>query len=296
MAGMLYLVATPIGNLEDITLRALRVLREVSLIACEDTRTSKALLVSYEIDTPLTSYHKFNEESKSGELVRRMCKGDSVALITDAGMPAISDPGETLVKASMEAGIPVTVIPGPSASVTALALSGADTRRFVFEGFLPGENRERREALDRLRDETRTILLYEAPHRLVRTLEVLKETLGGGRTLTLCRELTKRYEEIQRMTLDGALSLYREGGRTPRGEYVLVIDGKSPDALREEAKRSWERMALPEHVALYEAQGLARREAMKAAARDRGISRREVYRELMTKPDPDSPCGRDNPQ
>ena len=295
MAGMLYLVATPIGNLEDITLRAIRVLREADLIACEDTRTSKALLGHYEIVTPVTSYHKFNEETKSRELVRRMLLGESVALITDAGMPAISDPGETLVRCCADAGVPVTAVPGASASVTALALSGADTRRFVFEGFLPGENRERREVMDSLADETRTIILYEAPHRLLRTLKVCAEVFGEERKIVLLRELTKKFEEIHRTTIGGAAALYESGERTPRGEYVLVIDGKSKEELKKEAAMSWESMGLKEHVALYESRGLDRKAAMKAVSQDRGISKRDVYNALMTK-DQDIPCGPDNPQ
>ena len=282
MAGTLFLVGTPIGNLEDLTLRALRVLREADLIACEDTRTSAALLKSYEIGTPVTSYHKFNEETKSVELVGKLLEGKSIALITDAGMPAISDPGEILVRRCMENHIAVTAVPGPCACVTALSLSGADTRRFVFEGFLPQDNKEKKEALLRLENETRTIVLYEAPHRLLKTLRALKETLGEDRPLSLCRELTKKYEEVCRTTLGEAAAVFEtEGGREPRGEYVLVVDGKSKEKLAAEEAARWEKMDIHEHVALYEGQGLDRKAAMKAVAADRGISRRDVYQALL---------------
>ncbi len=284
MAGTLYLVGTPIGNLEDMSFRAVRVLREADLIACEDTRTSAPLLKAYEIDVPTTSYHKFNEKEKSGELVGQLLAGKTIALVTDAGMPAISDPGEILVKACRENGIPVTAVPGPSACITALALSGADTRRFVFEGFLPAENGEKKEVLERLKDETRTILLYEAPHRLVKTLRSLSEVLGEDRPLSLCRELTKKFEAADRMTIGEALRLYGgEGEKKPRGEYVLVVDGKSPQVLAAERAEQWKEMDLAAHVALYEQRGLDRREAMKAAARDRGITKRDVYQALLEK-------------
>lgn len=279
MAGTLYLVATPIGNLEDITLRALRVLREADLIACEDTRTSGTLLRHFEIDTPVTSYHKFNENEKGDELVGRLLLGTNIALITDAGMPAVSDPGEILVRKCMENHIAVTAIPGPSACVTALAMSGADTRRFTFEGFLPAENREKREVLERLASETRTMLLYEAPHRLARTLQTLAETLGEERGISLCRELTKKYESVERMTIGEALR--RTETKPPRGEYVLVIDGKSEKELAAEEAARWESVDIPAHVAQYEAQGFDHKAAMKAAARDRGISRRDVYAALL---------------
>ena len=208
MAGTLYLVATPIGNLEDMTLRAIRVLKEADLIACEDTRTSRPLLKAYDIGTPVTSYHKFNEEEKSGELVRRLLAGENIALITDAGMPAISDPGEILVKRCMEVSVPVTAVPGASASVTALALSGADTRRFVFEGFLPQANSEKKEVLARIADETRTMIFYEAPHRLTRTLAALMEVLGEARGVAICKELTKKFETVERTTLGEAAARF----------------------------------------------------------------------------------------
>ena len=320
MDGTLFLVATPIGNLEDMTFRAVRVLKEADLIACEDTRTSAPLLRSYGIRTPVTSYHKFNEEEKSGELIGKILRGEKIALITDAGMPAISDPGCILVRKCMEQAIPVTAVPGASACVTALALSGADTRRFVFEGFLPVDNKEKKDALSRLSEETRTIILYEAPHRLVRTLESLQSVLGEDRLISLCRELTKRFESVERMTIGDALRMYGAGedsgcaaddaaeadadraeddgckakdtGRArkasfvrPRGEYVLVIDGRNPEELAQKKAAAWETMDIAAHVALYEQKGLGRKEAMKAAARDRGLSRRDIYQALLHSPE-----------
>ena len=263
MSGTLYLCATPIGNLEDITLRVLRTLREVDLIAAEDTRTSWHLLSRYEITTKLTSYHKFNEKEKGQEL-------------TDAGTPAISDPGEILVRLCMENGIEVTSLPGANACITALTLSGQDTRRFAFEGFLPGDKKERKEVLAEMKTERRTMVLYEAPHRLVRTLETLREELGGGRSITLCRELTKKYETIDRTTIDQAIA--RAQTEPPRGEYVLVIEGKSDEEIREEKEELYENLPIPEHVARFEAQGMSRKDAMKAVAKERGLSRRDVYR------------------
>ena len=275
--GMLILCATPIGNLEDMTLRALRVLKEADLIACEDTRTSAHLLAHYGIGTPLTSYHKFNEETKSEELIGKMLLGSTVALITDAGMPAISDPGQILVRKCHEAGVPVTAVPGACAAVTALALAGEDTRRFVFEGFLPQDNKEKKAALQRLEDESRTIVLYEAPHRLKRTLEALSDALGEKRPVVLVREITKKYEEIQRTTLGEACGSAAE----PRGEYVLVIAGRSAEEIRQRQAEQWENMSISEHVALYERQGMDRKSAMKAAANDRGITKRAVYQKLL---------------
>ncbi len=277
-SGTLYITATPIGNLEDITLRALRILKEADLIACEDTRTSAHLLKAYGIETPVTSYHKFNEAGKSDELVGRLLGGADVALITDAGTPAISDPGEILVKKCLDAGVAVTSLPGASAVITALTLSGRDTRRFVFEGFLPQENREKKEALERLRGETRTMVLYEAPHRLRKTLQLLAETLGPEREITLVREITKKYEEIRRTTLGEAAG---EDAAEPRGEYVLVIAGKSREEIRGEAAERWKELSVREHVEMYEARGMDRKTAMKAAAKDRGMTRRDVYQALL---------------
>ncbi|MGN0256435.1 MAG: 16S rRNA (cytidine(1402)-2'-O)-methyltransferase [Chordicoccus sp.] len=279
MAGTLYLVGTPIGNLEDISERALRTLREVDLIACEDTRTSGNLLRHFGITTPTTSYHKFNEEEKGDELIGRLLGGTDIALITDAGMPAISDPGESLVRKCHENGVVVTAAPGPTAVTTALALSGRATRRFAFEGFLPQENKEKAYVLGELKQETRTIVLYEAPHRLLKTLRELEETLGGDRGITVTRELTKKFETVTPTTIAEAVA---ETELTPpRGEYVLVIDGKSREEMAAEQAARWETMDIPSHVAMYEAQGMSRKDAMKAAAKDRGVSRRDIYQALL---------------
>ncbi len=279
MQGTLYLCATPIGNLEDMTFRAVRVLKEADLIAAEDTRNSIRLLNHFEIHTPMTSYHEYNKFEKGRELVARLQKGENIALITDAGMPGISDPGEELVKMCAEAGITVTALPGACACVTALTLSGLGTRRFAFEAFLPSDKRERRTVLEGLRDETRTIVLYEAPHRLVRTLEELLETLGNRR-MSVCRELTKKHETIFRTDLENALAHYQT--EEPRGECVLVLEGKTAEELQKEKQDAWKEMTPEEHVSMYEAQGIARKEAMRLAARDRGVSRREIYQALLS--------------
>ena len=279
MQGTLYLCATPIGNLEDMTFRAIRVLKEADLIAAEDTRNSIRLLNHFEIHTPMTSYHEYNKFDKGRELVARLQKGENIALITDAGMPGISDPGEELVKMCAEAGITVTALPGACACVTALTLSGLGTRRFAFEAFLPSDKRERRTVLEGLRDETRTIVLYEAPHRLVRTLEELLETLGNRR-MSVCRELTKKHETIFRTDLENALAHYQT--EEPRGECVLVLEGKTAEELQKEKQDAWKEMTPEEHVSMYEAQGIARKEAMRLAARDRGVSRREIYQALLS--------------
>lgn len=277
MSGLLYLVATPIGNFEDMTLRAVRILKEADLIACEDTRTSRVLLDHFGIETPVTSYHKFNEQEKSGELLKKLSEGKNIAVITDAGMPAISDPGEILVRKCHESGIAVVPIPGASASVTALAASGLDTRRFVFEGFLPQETKEKNERMELLRDEMRTMIFYEAPHRLKKTLKTMEETFGADRKITVARELTKKFEEIRVTTLGEEVSDTRE----PRGEYVLVVAGCDPKDLDRRRAAEFESLTMEEHLALYESKGLDRKSAMRAVARDRGISRRDVYNELL---------------
>lgn len=277
MAGTLYLCATPIGNLDDITLRVLNTLKEADLIAAEDTRHSIKLLNHFGIDTPMTSYHEFNKVEKARYLVEQLNKGINVALVTDAGTPAVSDPGEELVRQCYAAGIRVTSLPGPSACVTALTLSGMSTRRFCFEAFLPSDKKERQWVLEELKTETRTILLYEAPHRLAKTLEELLETLGDRR-ITLCRELTKRYEEAWQTTLREALEHVRL--QEPKGEYVLVLEGRSMEEQLRERARSWDEMSVEEHMAYYEGQGIANKEAMRMVARDRGISRRDVYQYL----------------
>ena len=278
MAGILYLCATPIGNLEDMTFRAVRILREADLIAAEDTRNSIKLLSHFEIRTPMTSYHEYNKIEKGRKLTALLLEGKNIALITDAGTPGISDPGEELVKMCHEAGVTVTAVPGAAACVTALTISGLPTRRFAFEAFLPSDKKERREVLEELKDETRTIVIYEAPHRLVRTLEELLETLGD-RQVSVCRELTKKHETVCQATLEEACAYYR--AHEPRGECVLVIRGRSREELRRESQRKWEELSLEEHMRYYTDQGADRKEAMKRVAKDRGISKREVYQALL---------------
>ena len=263
MAGKLFLCATPIGNLEDITYRVLRTLKEVDLIAAEDTRNSIKLLNHFEIKTPMTSYHEYNKIEKAYQLVDKMREGKNIALITDAGTPGISDPGEDLVRICYEEGIEVTSLPGPAACITALTMSGLPTRRFAFEAFLPREKKERALVLEQLKKETRTIILYEAPHHLVKTLEELLEALGN-RKIAVCRELTKRYEEKTLASISEMLDYYKEN--EPRGEYVLVLEGKSFETIAEEEKKSWEAMTIEEHMAIYEGQGIDRKEAMKLVA------------------------------
>lgn len=278
MTGILYLCATPIGNLEDITLRVLRVLKEVDLIAAEDTRNSIKLLNHFEIKTPMTSYHEYNKLDKGRVLVEKMLEGQKIALITDAGTPGISDPGEELVSMCYEAGIEVTSLPGAVACVTALTLSGLPTRRFVFEAFLPVDKKERRAVLAEIERETRTIVVYEAPHRLVRTLEELLEVLGNRR-MTLCRELTKKHETAFRTTIEELIAFYQE--RKPLGECVLVIEGRSRREMEEEKRASWDEISVEEHMKLYENQGIARKEAMKMVAKDRGTTKRDIYQYLL---------------
>ena len=278
MAGTLYLCATPIGNLEDMTFRCVRILKEVDLIAAEDTRNSIRLLNHFEIKTPMTSYHEYNKIEKGRKLVEKLREGTDIALITDAGTPGISDPGEELVRMCREEGIPVTAVPGAAACVTALTISGLPTRRFAFEAFLPTEKKERQQILEELKQETRTIVLYEAPHRLVKTLRLLLETLGD-RQVRVCRELTKKHETVYENTLSGAASYYEE--QEPKGECVLVIAGKSREEIRREEQMQWEEMTLEEHMKKYLSEGMDRKEAMKQVAKDRGIGKREVYRALL---------------
>ena len=278
MSGKLYLCATPIGNLEDITLRVLRTLKEVDLIAAEDTRNSIKLLNHFDIKTPMTSYHEYNKVEKAYTLIDKMRSGVNVALITDAGTPGISDPGEVLVAMCYEAGIEVTSLPGPAACITALTLSGLSTRRFAFEDFLPPDKKERKAILEELKSETRTIILYEAPHHLVGTLEELYETLGNRR-MTLCRELTKKHETAFCSTIKDLLDFYQD--QKPLGECVLVIEGKSREEIREEEKAAWEEMSISQHMEVYEKQGIARKEAMKLVAKDRGVTKREIYQALL---------------
>lgn len=280
--GKLYLCATPIGNLEDITLRVLKTLKEVDLIAAEDTRHSIKLLNHFEIKTPMTSYHEFNKIDKARYLVEQLRNGLNLALITDAGTPGISDPGEELVQQCYEAGVEVTSLPGPAACVTALTLSGMSTRRFCFEAFLPTDKKERQWILKELQTETRTVVVYEAPHRLTRTLEELMGALGNRR-ITICRELTKRYEEAYRTTFSEALDRY--GTEEPKGECVIVIEGVSILSLRNEQERAWGEMSIEDHMERYESGGIDRKEAMRLVAKDRGISKRDVYQYLMNRRD-----------
>ena len=277
-AGTLYLCATPIGNLEDMTFRAVRILKEVDLIAAEDTRNSIKLLNHFEIKTPMTSYHEYNKIEKGHRLVERILNGENIALITDAGTPGISDPGEELVRMCQEAGVLVTAVPGPSACITALTISGLPSRRFAFEAILPSDKKERQAVLEELKGETRTIVLYEAPHRLVKTLKLLKDTLGNRR-IRICRELTKKHETVFAAAIAEAVSYYEM--YEPKGECVLVIEGKSRREIEKEEIASWEMMSIEEHMQYYEKQGINRKDAMKRVAKDRGISRREVYSALL---------------
>lgn len=279
MTGGLYLCATPIGNLEDITHRVLRILKEADLIAAEDTRNSIKLLNHFQIHTPMTSYHEYNKMEKGRKLVEKMLDGAAVALITDAGTPGISDPGEELVRMCLEAGVAVSAVPGPAACITALTMSGFSSRRFAFEAFLPADKKERRAVLDELAAETRTMVLYEAPHRLTRTLEELAGVLGEERPAAVCRELTKRHENVFRGTLGEALAHFRL--KEPRGECVLIVAGKSRREIAEARQRAWQELSIEEHMECYEKQGIGRKEAMKQVAMDRGILRREVYAYLV---------------
>ena len=278
MYGTLYLVGTPIGNLEDMTVRAVRILKEVDLIAAEDTRNSIKILNHFEIKTPMTSYHEFNKIDKGHEIIRKLQSGENVAVITDAGMPGISDPGEELVAMAHAAGVKVTVVPGPSAVVSALVISGLATRRFAFEAFLPSDKRKCREVLEELKEETRTIIIYEAPHHLVKTLEKLYEALGDRR-ISIVKELTKIHENVFRTTIKGAVEYYE--ANEPKGEFVLVIEGRDPKELKNEAVKSWEELSVSEHMQLYLDEGMDKKDAMKAVAKDRGVGKREIYDALL---------------
>ena len=279
MSGTLYLCATPIGNLEDMTFRVIRTLKEVDLIAAEDTRNSIKLLNHFEIQTPMTSYHEYNKYEKGRKLVEKLQDGMNIALITDAGTPGISDPGEELVKLCYEAGIPVTSLPGAAACITALTLSGLSTRRFAFEAFLPTDKKEKELVLQEIERETRTIIMYEAPHRLLKTLKMLSERLGQERRITVCRELTKRHETAFATTLEEACAYYNE--QPPKGECVLVIEGRSREQIAQEEKAQWEEMSIEEHMEHYLSQGIDKKEAMKKVAKDRGVSKRDIYNALI---------------
>lgn len=277
--GKLYLCATPIGNLDDITIRVLNTLKSVDLIAAEDTRHSIKLLNHFDIKTPMTSYHEFNKVEKAKYLVGKLQEGLSVALITDAGTPGISDPGEELVKQCHAAGVPLTSLPGAAACVTALTISGQATRRFAFEAFLPADKKERKEILDELALETRTIVIHEAPHRIIKTLSELQGILGGDRPISICKELTKRHEHVLLTTIEEAIEYYQT--KDPRGEYVLVIQGKLRSDIAKEKQAQWETMSVEQHVQMYMDQGIDKKEAMKLAAKDRGVSKRDIYQQLM---------------
>ena len=280
MSGTLYLCATPIGNLDDMTFRVLDTLKQVDLIAAEDTRNSIKLLNHFDIHTEMTSYHEYNKYEKAQYLIEQMQQGKDVALITDAGTPAISDPGEVLVAECHKAGVPVTSLPGPAACITALTLSGLSTRRFCFEGFLPSsdDKKARKRILEDLKTESRTIILYEAPHHLRAVLDDLYETLGD-RKISICRELTKKFEEVNVTTLEQAIFFYKEN--EPRGEYVLVLEGKSLEEQEEEKRQSWKEMSLEDHMKYYEDEGFSHKDAMKKVAADRGVGKREIYQALL---------------
>lgn len=278
MSGTLYLCATPIGNLEDMTFRVIRTLKEVDLIAAEDTRNTIRLLNHFEIKTPMTSYHEYNKIDKAAFLVQKMLDGTNIALVTDAGTPGISDPGEEIVRQAYAAGITVTSLPGACACITALTLSGLSTRRFTFEAFLPYDKKERRTILETLKTETRTTILYEAPHHLKATLNELYTALGN-RKITLCRELTKLHETVELFTLSTAVDYFTT--HEPKGEYVLVLEGIAQEELDAKEQQKWESLSIPEHMELYLSKGLSKKDAMKEVAKDRGVSKRDIYRQLL---------------
>ncbi|MCI8784389.1 16S rRNA (cytidine(1402)-2'-O)-methyltransferase [Lachnospiraceae bacterium 48-21] len=278
MPGTLYLCATPIGNLEDMTFRCIRILKEADLIAAEDTRNSIKLLNHFEIRTPMTSYHEYNKIEKGRKLVERLLDGEDIALITDAGTPGISDPGEELVRMCREAGIAVTAVPGAAACVTALTISGLPTRRFAFEAFLPADKKERQAILEEMKQETRTMVLYEAPHRLVRTLETLLDSLGNRR-VSICRELTKKHEAVFASALADSVLYYKE--HEPKGECVIVIEGKSRAEIQAGERDKWAQMSIEEHMEFYMGEGMEKKDAMKQVAKDRGVSKREIYQALV---------------
>lgn len=278
MSGTLYLCATPIGNLEDMTFRALRVLKEVDLIAAEDTRNSIKLMNHFEIKTPMTSYHEYNKIEKGKKLLEKLQQGMNIALITDAGTPGISDPGEELVKMCHEAGVTVTALPGACACITALTISGQSTRRFAFEAFLPTDKKERKTVLEEMSRDTRTVILYEAPHRLLKTLKELLEVMGD-RKITICRELTKKHETVFLTTVSEAIAYYE--ANEPKGECVLLLEGRSRQEIQKEEQSRWESMSILEHMDVYLSQGIEKKEAMKRVAKDRGVGKRDIYQQLL---------------
>lgn len=280
MAGKIYLVATPIGNLSDISIRAIETLKNADIIACEDTRNTIRLLNHFEIKGHLTSYHEYNKIDKAYELCEKVKEGKNIAFVSDAGMPAISDPGYELVDIAYKEGLEVTVVPGASAVVSALAISGISSRRFAFEGFLPADKNEKKEILTELSQESRTLILYEAPHRLLKTLKELFEYMGN-RNIAIVREITKLHEEVLRGKLADIIADYESEKIAIRGEYVLVIEGKSLLEKREERQKSFEEISIREHYEKYISEGMDKKEAMKAVAKDRGIQKRDVYKELL---------------
>ncbi len=275
MSGKLYLVPTPIGNLKDITLRALEVLKMVDVVACEDTRQSLKLLNHFNIKKTLISYHKHNENGKSEDIIEMLKEGKNIAIVSDAGTPGISDPGEVIVKKCIEENIDFEVLTGATAITTALVYSGLDTTKFIFRGFLPRENKDRKPIIDDLVNRTETLVFYEAPHRILNTLEFLYENLGD-RKIAICRELTKMYEDIIRMTLGEAIKYYKEN--SPRGEYVLILEGKSLEELQEEERSKWNNLSVEEHIKTYIEEGFSKKDAIKKVAKDREMPKSEVYK------------------
>ena len=274
MAGTLYLCATPIGNLGDITVRVIEILKSVDIIAAEDTRNTLKLLNHFEIKTPMTSYHQHNMDTKGPVLIEKLKDGKNIALVTDAGMPGISDPGEDMAKRCRQEGIPVTIAPGASAGISALVLSGMDARRYIFEGFLPTDKKERQTVLKNLEKETRTTVFYEAPHRLTDTLGVLLKA-AGDREASTVREITKRYEEVKHGTLGSLLEYYKEN--PPKGEFVVIVGGMSESVLRQEEIDGWNSISIEEHMKKYTDEGMSEKEAMKKVAKDRCVSKIEIY-------------------
>ncbi|MCR4605488.1 MAG: 16S rRNA (cytidine(1402)-2'-O)-methyltransferase [Eubacterium sp.] len=279
---MLYICATPIGNLKDISLRVLDTLKEVDVIAAEDTRQTVKLLNHYEIKKPMIAYHEHNRFEMTPVLVDRMLRGENIALVTDAGTPVISDPGEDLVRACIESGVEVTSLPGATAFTTALTLSGMNARRFTFEGFLPKEKNELKGVLDRFRESTVTTIFYEAPHRLVKTLEKLADAVGEkDRKITVCKELTKKHEWSMRFDSIAAAGAFFREKEEPRGEFVLVIEGCDSEEMERDKQQEWEKLSVEEHMKIYLEKGVDKKEAMKAVAKDRGVSKRDIYQALL---------------
>ena len=278
---MLYLCATPIGNLGDISERVLEALRSVDVIAAEDTRQTIKLLNHFDIKKQMVAYHEHNRYEMTPVLVGRLMAGEDIAVVTDAGTPAISDPGEDLVRACHEAGVKVTSLPGATAFTTALTLSGMDARRFTFEGFLPQDKKDQRLVLDRLKDTTVTTIFYEAPHRLVKTLKLISGEIEG-RQIFICKELTKKHEWYMMFDSVSAAAEYFSEKEEPRGEFVFVIEGLDPEVIAEQDRIRWEEMDIQEHMQIYLSQGMDRKEAMKQVAKDRGVSKRDIYREVIS--------------